>query len=234
MSQRKSIGLMLGVALAGLAIGATRADAAPSSKSSVVSAKAPGRSGKQRAAKPPQCPLRPGQDWPEAEDQKEATRYRHAILDGIFKQWIELGGAPTPAEFAQRMKLTQPEADRLLDQMQGGRRIQMKNQLVMLLAAAALGIAAVSPVSAAGKAPQSAKSTAADSKVIIPVEGLSCASCSFAVRRALKKMDGVKSIERGSQEDEALITYDASKVKPEQFVEAINNLGFKAGTPVKG
>ena len=54
------------------------------------------------------------------------------------------------------------------------------------------------------------------------------------MRRAIKKMDGVKSIERGPQEDEALITYDASKVKPEQFVEAINGLGFKAGTPVKG
>jgi hypothetical protein len=118
MIQRKSIGLMLGVALAGLAMGANRAGAAPSSKSSVVSAKASGRSGKQRAAKPPQCPLRPGQDWPEVEDQKEAARYRHAILDGIFKQWIELGRAPTPAEFARRMELTQPEADRLLDQMQ--------------------------------------------------------------------------------------------------------------------
>lgn len=109
----------------------------------------------------------------------------------------------------------------------------MKNQLVMLLAAAALGIAAVSPASAAGKAPQGTKA-AADSRVIIPVEGLSCASCSFAVRRALKKMDGVKSIERGPNEDEALVTYDASKVKPEQFVEAINSLGYKAGTPVKG
>jgi len=118
MSQRKSIGLMVGVALASLSIGAIRARAAPSSKSSVASAKAPGRSSKQRAAKPPQCPLRPGQDWPEAEDQKEATRYRHAILDGIFYQWIELGRAPTPAEFAQRMKLTQLEADRLLDEMQ--------------------------------------------------------------------------------------------------------------------
>jgi len=109
----------------------------------------------------------------------------------------------------------------------------MKNHAVVLLAAAALGIAAVSPASAAGKAPQSAKA-AADSKVIIPVEGLSCASCSFAVRRALKKMDGVKSIERGPQEDEALITYDASKVKPEQFVEAIAGAGYKAGTPIKG
>ena len=57
---------------------------------------------------------------------------------------------------------------------------------------------------------------------------------SFAVRRTIKKMDGVKSIERGPHEDEALITYDAAKVKPEQFVEAINGLGFKAGTPVKG
>jgi len=115
MSQRRSIGLMAGVALAGISIGAMRASAAPSSKSSVGSTR---WISKQQAAKPPQCPLRPGQDWPEAEDQKEATRYRHAILDGIFNQWIELGRAPTPAEFAQRMKLTQPEADRLLDEMQ--------------------------------------------------------------------------------------------------------------------
>jgi len=110
----------------------------------------------------------------------------------------------------------------------------MKNHVVIHLAAAALGIAAVSPASAAGNAPQSAKAVAAYSKVIIPVEGLSCASCTFAVRRALKKMDGVKSIERGPHEDEALVTYDASKVKPGQFVEAINGLGYKAGTPVKG
>lgn len=110
----------------------------------------------------------------------------------------------------------------------------MKNHVVILLAAAALGVAAVSPASAAGKAPESAKTAAADSKVIIPVEGLSCASCSFAVRRALKKMDGVKSILPGPHEDEAVVTYDASKVKPEQLVEAINSLGYKAGTPVKG
>jgi hypothetical protein len=115
MSQRKSIGLMAFVALAGISIGATRASAAPSSKRSAASTR---WIGKQKAGKPPQCPLRPGQDWPEAEDQEEATRYRHAILDGIFKQWVELGRAPTPEEFAQRMKLTQPEADRLLDEMQ--------------------------------------------------------------------------------------------------------------------
>ena len=110
----------------------------------------------------------------------------------------------------------------------------MKSFFLMFVAAAALIVCIPSPASGASKLPQSSKATAADSKVIIPVEGLSCASCSFAVRRAIKKMDGVKSIEPGPHEDEALITYDAAKVKPEQFVEAINGLGFKAGTPVKG
>ena len=114
MGLLKTTDLICGVLLA-CAVGASSASAAgPSRKSGVTSA----TRSKGRAAKPPQCPLRPGQDWPEAEDQAEATRYRHAILDGIFTQWIELGRAPTPEEFARRMKLTQPEADRLLDEMQ--------------------------------------------------------------------------------------------------------------------
>ncbi len=109
----------------------------------------------------------------------------------------------------------------------------MKKRLAVLIAASALGMVAVFPASAAGNAP-AVTAGAAESKVIIPVDGLTCASCSLAVRRALKKMDGVRHVEPGPQENEALITYDASKVKPEQLVEAINSLGFKAGTPVKG
>ena len=109
----------------------------------------------------------------------------------------------------------------------------MKSKVLMIVAAAVLGVAAMSAANATGGASQSETSTAGDSKVIIPVEGLSCASCSIAVRRALKKMDGVKSILPGPREDQALVTYDASKVNPAQMVEAINSLGFKAGTPIK-
>jgi copper chaperone CopZ len=87
---------------------------------------------------------------------------------------------------------------------------------------------------AAGTPAPAAQTASADAKVTIPVEGLTCASCSLTVRRALKKMDGVKKIEPGPQENEAVVTYDASKVKPEQFVKAINKLGFKAGTPTEG
>ena len=110
----------------------------------------------------------------------------------------------------------------------------MAKRLATLLVAASLGIAATLASHAAETAAPAAKTAVADSKVIIPVEGLTCASCSLTVRRALKKMDGVKKIEPGPQENEAAVTYDASKVRPEQFVEAINKLGFKAGTPTKG
>ena len=109
----------------------------------------------------------------------------------------------------------------------------MTKRLAMLLAAATLAISTTFAVRAAGTAPVAGQTASTDSKVIIPVEGLACASCTIAIRRALKSMDGVKKIEPGPQENEALITYDAAKVKPEQFVEAINKLGFKAGTPVK-
>jgi len=55
---------------------------------------------------------------PKVDDQKETDRLRQALRDGIFAPWAERGRAPTPAEFAQRMKLSQPEADRLLDRLQ--------------------------------------------------------------------------------------------------------------------
>ena len=109
----------------------------------------------------------------------------------------------------------------------------MTKRLAMLLAAAILGIAATLTATAGEPAPMSPSAVSTDSKVIISVEGLTCASCSLTVRRALKKMDGVEKIEPGPRESEALVTYDATKVKPEQFVEAINKLGFKAGTPTQ-
>src|SRR6185503_5742738 len=52
------------------------------------------------------------------DDKPGAERVRQALVDGIFEAWMEIGRAPTPAEFASRMKLGQADADRLLDQMQ--------------------------------------------------------------------------------------------------------------------
>jgi hypothetical protein len=64
------------------------------------------------------CPVHWGDRDVVVDNREEAERLRHAILDGIFAPWTEKGRAPTPAEFAARMKIAQADADRLLDQMQ--------------------------------------------------------------------------------------------------------------------
>ena len=108
----------------------------------------------------------------------------------------------------------------------------MSNRVANVLAAATLLLTV--PVSAGEGASETIQSIKADSKVTIPVQGLTCASCSINVRRALKKMDGIKSIEPGTHENEAIVTYDAAKVTPQQMVDAIAKAGFTAGTPIKG
>src|SRR2546423_806681 len=52
------------------------------------------------------------------DDGAEGERVRRGLVAGVFRLWTETGRAPTPAEFAARMQLSQADADRLLDQLQ--------------------------------------------------------------------------------------------------------------------
>jgi len=100
-------------ALGGAALGAvgmklaTRADpAAPAAPAPAVA---------RRAA----CPVHTDAAGAlQIDDQKETERLRQALRDGIFAPWAELGRAPTPDEFAQRMKLSPSDANALLDRLQ--------------------------------------------------------------------------------------------------------------------
>jgi len=64
------------------------------------------------------CPLHYEGDVAKIDDAAKTERLRGAMRDGLFAPWTELGRAPTPAEFAQRLKLAPAEADRLLDELQ--------------------------------------------------------------------------------------------------------------------
>ena len=111
------------VAGAGIAVGAggTLAARPASSCATDVRAGEPklaccqGQGEGQEAAK---CPLHYSDKGLEVDDQNRTDRLRRALLDGVFGPWAELGRAPTPAEFAQRMKLPVTEANHLLDQLQ--------------------------------------------------------------------------------------------------------------------
>lgn len=99
---RKVSAAWLAAAVAGVALGAAGMRAARPVPSCPSCATVPSTTAK--------CPVQ--------DDPKETDRLRHALKQGIFQPWTELGRAPTPAEFAARMQLSEPDADRLLNELQ--------------------------------------------------------------------------------------------------------------------
>jgi copper chaperone CopZ len=67
--------------------------------------------------------------------------------------------------------------------------------------------------------------------VTIPVEGMSCAACAGRVKRALKNMPGVQTVQLNLEHRNAEVTYLDGQQSPERIVAAINQLGYKAGIP---
>jgi len=66
--------------------------------------------------------------------------------------------------------------------------------------------------------------------VVIPVEGISCISCASRVKRALEAIDGVAEVKVDLEHRNVRVRYVEGRVKTEQLMETINNLGFKTGS----
>lgn len=77
---------------------------------------------------------------------------------------------------------------------------------------------------------QAANSPAAKT-VAIPIEGMSCAACAARVKKTLKNMPGVQTVQLSLEHRNAQVTYVEGQQSPERLVSAINQLGYKAGTP---
>jgi copper chaperone CopZ len=71
------------------------------------------------------------------------------------------------------------------------------------------------------------------SRIVVSVEGLSCVACEIPVRHALRRIDGVKSVQVNAGTRTATVEYDAAKTNPEQLVAAINSTGYRASLPNK-
>lgn len=70
-------------------------------------------------------------------------------------------------------------------------------------------------------------------RVVISVEGLSCVACEIPVRRALRHVDGVNSVQVNAGAKTATVDYESGKTNPEQLVAAINSTGYRASLPNK-
>lgn len=68
--------------------------------------------------------------------------------------------------------------------------------------------------------------------VRIPVEGMSCVACAARVKKTLKAIAGVDEVEVHLGERNARVRFDSRRVAPDRLIAVINELGYRAGTPV--
>src|SRR5438128_1528392 len=118
----------------------------------------------------------------------------------------------------------------------GGRRSGMFTLLaatLLVLGFAGLNISRYVFASVPVSAPIQTQLANGLSRIFVPVEGLSCVTCEIPVRHALRRIDGVKSVDVNSATKTATVDYDPVKTNPAQLVAAINSTGYQAGLPNK-
>lgn len=62
----------------------------------------------------------------------------------------------------------------------------------------------------------------------LDVQGMTCAACPITVRQVLKKQPGVTEVKVDYKSHIAMITFDPTLVKIEQFAKAAGEAGFPA------
>ncbi|MBQ3005880.1 MAG: heavy metal translocating P-type ATPase, partial [Clostridia bacterium] len=66
-----------------------------------------------------------------------------------------------------------------------------------------------------------------DTKITINIGGMSCAACSAAVERSIKRLEGVKEVTVNIATNNAVIVYDEEILKLSDIKSAIKKAGFK-------
>lgn len=68
-----------------------------------------------------------------------------------------------------------------------------------------------------------------DRRVVLSKLGTYCGSCRQAIAAALSGVDGVSGFSIDIQRDEALVSYNAKRTRPEAIKQAIISAGYKVG-----
>ena len=62
---------------------------------------------------------------------------------------------------------------------------------------------------------------------------MTCATCEIAVRSAVQRVSGVKSVQVSVASNKASVDFDPMQTSTEQIVSAINATGYRAVAPAK-
>src|SRR6266851_146098 len=67
-----------------------------------------------------------------------------------------------------------------------------------------------------------------EDRAVLALEGMTCASCAIRIEKGLKKLPGVKDASVNLATEQATVTYDPSQTGPEQMVQKVDAVGYKA------
>ncbi|SCZ78295.1 heavy metal translocating P-type ATPase [Acidaminobacter hydrogenoformans] len=81
-------------------------------------------------------------------------------------------------------------------------------------------------IKAIEKAGYDAKPHRDEKEVVIPVDGMTCASCSAAVERTVKKLPGVMSVSVNLATNKAAVKYDGNLLRLSEIKKAIEKAGY--------
>ncbi len=71
-----------------------------------------------------------------------------------------------------------------------------------------------------------------NSRAVLSLEGMTCASCATRIEKGLKKVRGVKDARVNFATEQATVTYDAAQTNLEQMVQEVEAIGYKAAPQV--
>lgn len=106
--------------------------------------------------------------------------------------------------------------------------ILAKSLAVAALVAVAGGTAVVTSGENCCHPPIAVAHAADEKKTTLQIDGMTCASCALAVKTALKRVDGFKSVEVAVKEGRAVVTYDPARTDPEALAAAVTKLGYES------
>lgn len=67
-----------------------------------------------------------------------------------------------------------------------------------------------------------------DTRIVLTLEGMTCASCAMRIEKGLKKVPGVKTASVNLATERADVFYDPSQTRVEQLVQKVEAVGYKA------
>src|SRR5713226_4415261 len=70
----------------------------------------------------------------------------------------------------------------------------------------------------------------AESRAMLALEGMTCASCAMRIEKGLKKVPGVKDASVNLATERADVTYDPLQTGIEQMLQKVDTIGYKAST----